>query len=388
MTVVHGRSTRAGQYLPQPGGYRAFIPRNLPPDPPVAIDGELLALLSRADQAIGRLDAAVDILPNPELFVAMYVNKEALLSSQIEGVTQASIADIVEYQASRARLGSRPDIAEVVNHVSAMNLGIAELDRLPLSNRLMRRIHKELLTGVRGEDKQPGEFRTTQTWIGDLGCPLQEAAFVPPPPVDMNQALARLEEYFHEDLNIPVLIKTGLLHSQFETIHPFLDGNGRMGRLLITFYLCQRAILKRPLLYLSSYFQEHQKEYYIRLQSVRDDGNFEGWLKFFLVAVGEVAQQAATTVHEILTMREVHRQLIYEHLAGSINGFQLLDFLFESPVTTVTRMAEQLNVSFPTANSLVAEMEALGLLIEVTGQARNRLFRYEPYMVLLSGPGR
>ncbi len=285
---VANSKDRAGQYIQQPTGYKAFIPSDLPPNPSVGMDPEMWDLLSRADRALGRLDGSTEILPNPDLFVFMYVRKEAVLSSQIEG-TQASLMDVLEFEAQAMDSGKPSDVEEVVNYVGAMNHGLQRLQELPLSLRLIREIHEKLLANVRGGERNPGEFRSRQNWIGPPGCKLSEAFFVPPPPVEMMRALGELEKFLHDESPMPFLIKVGLAHAQFETIHPFLDGNGRVGRLLITFLLCEKGILKRPLLYLSWYFKKNRGEYYDKLQSVRDRGDWESWLKFFLKGVEQVA---------------------------------------------------------------------------------------------------
>jgi len=372
---------RAGTYVRQPRGYRAFIPKRLPPDPPLVIDQELWTVLSAADRALGRLDGATEVLPNPDLFVAMYARREAVLSSQIEG-TQASLVDVLEYEADAARKRLPGDVAEVVNYVAAMNHGLRRLESLPVSLRLIREIHQELLANVRGGQRSPGEFRTNQNWIGPPGCTLNQAAFVPPPPHEMMAALSDLEAFLHTDADLPVLVNVGLVHAQFETIHPFVDGNGRVGRLLITFLLCQRGILRQPLLYLSLYFTRHKLDYYDRLMAIRDQGDWEGWLKFLLRGVAEVANQATDTARSILQLREEHRQLVSEQVRGSANGLRLLDLLYQRPVVTVALIASELAVSNPTANNLVDQFQAAGLLTEVTGRQRNRLFRYDGYLYL------
>ncbi len=383
MVLMRAQSSeRTGHYIRQPNGYRAFAPKPLPFDPPVQMSEELISTLSKADQALGRLDASADILPNPDLFVYMYVRKEAVLSSQIEG-TQASLTDLLEYEASQARRRLQSDVVEVANYVRAMNYGIERLGNLPLSNRLLREIHAELLRGVRGSNKLPGEFRISQVWIGPSESDLSTAVFVPPPALEVERAIGDLESYIYRDAPTPVLIKAGLVHSQFETIHPFLDGNGRMGRLLITFLLCQQGALKRPLLYLSAYFKEHRDEYYNRLQAVRDSGDIEGWLQFFLTAVWRVSDEAAEMARQILAMREQHRLLVQSQVAGSVHGLELLDSLYERPYTTVNRTASLLGVSYPTANNLVNSFANLGLVQEITGQTRDRIFIYSPYLDLL-----
>jgi len=250
---------RAGRYIAQPAGYRAFIPNTLPPQPPITMDEEMWDLLSKADLAVGRLDGSTETLPNPDLFVFMYVRREAVLSSQIEG-TQASLIDVLEFEAQAAERGHPVDVAEVVNYVDAMNYGIERLTKLPVSLRLIREIHAKLLEEVRGAERSPGEFRTSQNWVGPPGSTLASAKYVPPPPHEMRFALNSFEKFLHQEHRVPALIKVGIAHSQFETIHPFLDGNGRIGRLLITFLLYERQILRRPLLYLSHYFKLNRTE--------------------------------------------------------------------------------------------------------------------------------
>src|SRR5262245_20807423 len=247
---------RAGRYVKQIEGYRAFIPAPLPPDPPLVMDTELIRLLSEADRSLGRLDGVTSVLPNPDLFVAMYVRKEAVLSSQIEG-TQSTLEDVLQFEVDATGVELPKDVEEVVNYVRAMNQGLRRLQQLPLSLRLIREIHATLLENARGSHRTPGEFRRTQNWIGPAGCTLETATFVPPPVREMHVALDNLEKFLH-DTSLPLLIQCGLAHAQFETIHPFLDGNGRVGRLLITFMLVQRGVLERPLLYLSQYLKAHR----------------------------------------------------------------------------------------------------------------------------------
>src|SRR5436309_222851 len=321
--VAEASSHRAGRYQPQPGGYQAFIPAALPPDPPLALGPERQALLSRADHALGRLDGAVLTLPNPDLFVFMCVRKEAVLSSQIEG-TQSSLQDLLAAEASILGPERSRDVEEVLNHVKAMNHGLARLAELPVCVRLIREIHGVLLEGVRGGRLARGELRTTQNWIGPAGCSLAEASFVPPPPDAVPDALAELERFLHRDDDVPALIKVGLAHGQFETIHPFLDGNGRIGRLLITFLLMERNLLSRPVLYLSHYFRRHRQAYYDHLQAVRDAGDWEGWLAFFLRGVIDTSGDAAETAHRILVMKEDSRSRITEHLGRAAgNGHRV-----------------------------------------------------------------
>ena len=378
----HHGGERSGRYVAQISGYSAFVPRPLPPDPAISMDGELEELLSLANLALGRLDGSAEILPSSDLFVSMYVLKEAVLSSQIEG-TQASMVDVLEYGVSAANRHTPYDVSEVVNYVRAMNYGLERLDTLPLSNRLLREIHRELLRDVRGAGLSPGEFRRSQNWIGPPGCTLAEAAFVPPAPHDMETAMGQLELYMHDPAPMPPLVKCALLHSQFETIHPFLDGNGRLGRLLITFYLCQQGVLQRPLLYLSAYFKEHREEYYARLQAVRDSGAWEEWVKFFLNGIRHVSVESTDTIREILRMREEHRRMISQHVRGSTQALQLLDVLYQQPVVSVQDVRSRLGVSYPTANNALTGLRELGLLDEITGRTRNRVFAYRPYLRLL-----
>jgi Fic family protein len=370
-------SERAGVYVPQPTGYSAFVPRPLPPEPPISKDDELLALLSEADRELARLDAATEFLPNPDLFVRMYVRKEAVLSSQIEG-TQASMVDLLSHEASPRRTPPRP-VREIRNYVDALNEGLTRLETLPLSSRLVREIHATLLRGVRGALREPGQFRRSQNWIGAEGCTLADAAFVPPPPEQAVAAMADLERFLHDESPMPILIRAGLAHSQFETIHPFLDGNGRMGRLLITFFLCSKGVLRKPTLYLSHYFKQHRQEYYDRLQAVRDEGDFEGWLFFFLRGIRDVAQEGTETTRQIQRLREQHRAMV-AGLRNSTAGLSLLDGLFEQPMTTVGLARQRINRSYPVANDLIRDLEQHGLLREITGGARNRIFVYQPYL--------
>jgi len=374
---------RVGRYIKQLEGYSAFIPQPLPPSPPVRMDAEIMRLLSDADRALGRLDGVATVLPNPDLFVAMYVKQEAVFSSQIEG-TQSTLEDVLEYEAGSGKEHRPKDVAEVVNYVAAMNMGLEKLKQLPLSLRLIREIHRELLQGVRGGERTPGEFRRSQNWIGPANCTLADAAYVPPPPHQMKEGLNNLEKFLHDRSSLPVLIHCALAHAQFETIHPFLDGNGRMGRLLITFLLCERHILNRPLLYLSYYLKAYRAEYYDRLMAIRNRGDWEGWLKFFLRGVYEVSQASTDTARAILHLRETHRQLITEKLSNSINGLRLLDRMFEVPFITIRAAGEYMKVSYVTASSVIQNMEELGILKEITGQKRNKVFRYEPYLKLFS----
>ncbi|MEX2316613.1 MAG: Fic family protein [Pirellulales bacterium] len=375
---------RAGQYLPQLAGYRAFIPAPLPPVPPVDLGGELQVLLSQADRALGRLDGSIKTLPNPDLFVFMYVRKEAVLSSQIEG-TQSSLQDVLDAEAKILAADRPQDAEEVINYVRAMNYGIARLDVFPVSVRLIREIHAKLLENVRGSHLTPGELRTSQNWIGPGGCTLNEATFVPPPPDQIAQHLSDLENFLHTDARLPLLVKIGLAHVQFETIHPFLDGNGRIGRLLISFLLCEQRVLLKPVLYLSHYFKRHRQMYYDRLQAVRDEGAWEAWLAFFLEGIKEVSEQATETARQILSLRENHRRVITNTLGRTAaNGHRVLDHLYEHPTVSVADIEKLTGTTYQAANDLVARLEEEGILSEITGQTRNRRFRYQSYIDLFS----
>ena len=378
----HSGTTRSGHYIRQPSGYKAFMPAPLPPDPPVELDGELHTLLSDADRALGRLDGSIQTLPNPDLFVAMYVRKEAVLSSQIEG-TQSSLQDVLKAEARILSPEAPDDVDEIFNYIHAMRHGLERLTTLPVSVRLIREIHAHLLRGGRGHKLTPGDLRSTQNWIGPQGCTLREATFVPPPPHELPNLLGDLENYLHQNQQLPVLIAIGLAHAQFETIHPFLDGNGRVGRLLITFLLCEKMILSRPVLYLSWYFKAHRQDYYDHLQAVRDQGDWESWLAFFLRGVFVVSQQASETVRRILLLREQHRQAITDLVgASAANGHRTLEQLYEQPIVTVNQVQEWIGTSYPAANNLVNRLVDLGILYEMTGHKRNRRFLYRDYLNL------
>ncbi|MFV0280523.1 MAG: Fic family protein [Rhodoblastus sp.] len=341
-------------------------------------------LLSDADRALGRLEGSIQTLPNPDLFVFMYVRKEAVLSSEIEG-TQASISDLLKAEADVFDAHAPRDVDEVLNYVKAMNHGLDRLVDLPLSVRLIREIHERLLKDVRGHRHQPGELRQSQNWIGPQGSTLMTATFIPPPHHEIDQALSNWERFLHAEDHIPDLIKIGLAHAQFETVHPFLDGNGRVGRLLITFFLCQKGLLQKPVLYLSHWFKQHRAEYYDRLQQVRDTGDWEGWLKFFLSGVGKVAEQATETARQIVSLREAHRSLITDNFgSGAGRATKLLESLYRRPSINVNDARDLLGVSYANANNMIEKFCEHEILFEVTGQARNRMFFYTPYIDLFS----
>ncbi|MBU1226046.1 MAG: Fic family protein [Actinobacteria bacterium] len=374
-------STRAGRYVTQRAGYGAFVPQPLPPDPPVRWDTDLVRLLSEADLAVGRLDGLARSLPNPDLFVAMYVRREAVLSSQIEG-TQSSLDDLLAFEIDAPGMVQPVDVAETINYVKAMNTGLRLSAELPLSGRLIRAIHKELLTGVRGQERHPGQFRTTQNWIGPAGCTIDTATFVPPSPDDLAQAFSELETFLH-DRALPPLAHAGLAHAQFEAIHPFLDGNGRVGRLLITLLLVERGVLTRPLLYLSLFLKQNRSEYYDRLGAIRTNGDWEGWLRFFLIGVVATANDAARVAAAIADLRDEHLRQAATQGFGRY-GVPLLDLLAEQPLITAAYAVDRLKASPTTIGGLLDKATGLGIIEEITGQKRNRVYRYSPLLDLFT----
>jgi Fic family protein len=347
-----------------------------------------IRLLSEADRALAGLDSVTELLPDPDAFVYSYVRREAVLSSQIEG-TQSSLDDLVRREA-----GLDPphvnDAREVSNYVAALNESLAALAEMPVSTRLIRDAHRRLMQGTRGANRRPGELRSHQVHIGAEGSTITEAIFVPPPPEAIADALAALEAYIHradETQHDPPLIRVGLAHAQFETIHPFGDGNGRCGRLLISLLLAEMRLLRRPVLYLSLYFRRNRQAYYERLQATRDHGDFERWIDFFLTGVVETAADARERARRIVVMREDHRALILDRLATSAaNGFRLLDMLFRRPYIQINGASEALDVSFPTAARIIETLADMGVLREITGQRRNRVYVYQPYIDLFSDP--
>jgi Fic family protein len=378
-------STRAGAYLDQPQGYRAFMPAPLPPkNPPFALTADLALLLSEADRALAELKGATRTLPNADLFVAMYVRKEAVLSSQIEG-TQSSLEDVLKAEAEIRAPGGPSDVGEVLNYIAALNHGLRALERLPVSNRLIREIHEILMRRVRGGDRRPGEFRNGQVHIGPTGAGIREATFVPPPPDAIPLAMGQLESFLNNNRDLPPLVRVGLAHVQFETIHPFHDGNGRTGRLLITFLLAAEGLLDKPVLYLSHYLRRRRPAYYGALQATRDEGDFEGWIRFFLLGVAEVARQAAEVAGRIIDLREQHRAIITNaYDRGSKYAFSLHDALFRMPIITAAIAGEWLGITTHAARRHLRRFVELGILVEVTGFGRNRAFEYAPYRALFS----
>jgi Fic family protein len=378
-------SQRAGHYA-QRHGYRAFVPKSLPPDPSLDLTPELASSLERANMQLGRLDGVSQILPNPELFVAMYVRKEAVLSSQIEG-TQASLIDILEFEADSAEADMTPDVGEVVCYVKAVHQGLERVHREPIAWPLLCDLHRTLMSQGRGADRQPGKLRSIQNWIGPQGG-IAYAVFVPPAPEDLPAALSALEEFMNRPSPLPLLIVAGLVHAQFETIHPFLDGNGRLGRLLLALLLSKHGMLSQPLLYLSEYFKLRRSEYYDRLQAVRDEGNWEGWIRFFLDGVARVSGEATVTARQIIALRESHRQVVASMMPrGTAKAQQFLEQLYLHPVLTIRAAQRLTGLSFATAGKLVQQFVDAGILVETTGQRRNRQFRYRDFLALFGTDG-
>ena len=336
--------------------------------------------MSAADRALGRLDGAIHTLPEADLFVLMVLRKEAVLSSRIEG-TQSSLRDVLAAEARLLSPRGAGDAGEVINYVAAMNHGLERLPDLPLSVRLIREMHERLLEGVRGGRSTPGELRRSQNWIGPAGCTPRDAVFVPPPFEEVPRALGDLETFLHRNDDLPPLVRIGLAHAQFETVHPFLDGNGRVGRLLIAFFLCERKILAKPVLYISHFFKRHRSEYYDRLQAVRDAGDWEGWLAFFLRGVAEVGDEAVATARRILDLREAHRAAVTAHCGRAAgNGHRVLEALHRKPVVTVSDIRGIAGLSYPAANNLVARLVSIGILEPFGDRKRNRAFLYRDYI--------
>ena len=361
---------------------RAFIPPPLPPDPPLNLT-RLQRRLERASRALGRLDGLTRVLPDPHLFIYLYLRKEAVLSSQIEG-TQSTLSDLLLFEADDQPGVPLDDVLEVSNYVAALEYGLQRVRTdLPLSLRLLREVHAVLLRRGRGADKTPGEFRTSQNWIA--GTRPGNAEFVPPPPDRLMECLGALESFLHrDDEEIPALVKAGLAHVQFETIHPFLDGNGRVGRLLVTLMLCVEGILEQPLLYLSLYFKRNKKRYYELLQEVRFKGVWEEWLEFFLDGVNETATQAATSAEAALGLVEEHRAAIRRLGRGASTAFQIHQHVQRHPITTIASAARALDLTTPPVAKAIERLSGAGILAEVTGRRRDRVYVYRRYLDLLA----
>ncbi|SFJ52884.1 Fic family protein [Bosea sp. OK403] len=375
---------RLGRFVETPVAgemVRAFVPPPLPPEPSIDVLA-LLERLSLAERALGRLDGITVLLPRQELFLYMYVRKEAVLSSQIEG-TQSTLSDLLRFETEAQAGQPIDDIREVSNYVDAMMHGLERLETLPLSLRLIREMHARLLQSGRGGTKSPGEFRRSQNWIG--GTRPGNALFVPPPPPEMHDCLDALERFMHEEgSRLPALIKAGLLHVQFETIHPFLDGNGRIGRLLVTLYLCVNGVLRKPLLYLSLYLKTHRAEYYRLLQDVRAHGVWEAWLDFFLTGVADTANQAFDAATRIVALFKEDRERITLESDRAGSALRIHDLFQQNPYLTANQLVQQTGLSAPTVNAALADLERLGIVEEVTGRKRGRVFSYRRYLAILS----
>jgi len=363
--------------------FRAYIPVPLPPEPDLVWDQELRHLAEQAAMAVGRLDGISALLPQPDIFLYAYVRKEAVVSSQIEG-TQSSLSDLLLYEQAAAPGVPVDDVQEVSNYVAALNHGLKRLrEGFPLSLRLIQEIHAILMSGVRGGMKSPGEFRRSQNWIG--GSRPGTARFVPPPPDELMNCLGALEKFMHDDpVATPALIKAALVHVQFETIHPFLDGNGRLGRLLITFLLCAEGVLNEPLLYLSLYFKENRSEYYDHLQSVRRTGDWEGWMRFFLRGVKQTADQAVSSTRRLRDLFAADLEKITAVGRAAANIIRIHQQLQLQPVTSVNTIAAKLDMAVNTARSALTQMQTLGIVREITGGKYGRLYAYDAYLTILS----
>jgi Fic family protein len=377
-------STRLGRYSETNVGgetVRAFVPPPLPPTPAIDVL-PLLERLSAAERALGRLDGITMLLPRHELFLYMYVRKEAVLSSQIEG-TQSTLTDLLRFEAAAEAGRSFDDVREVSNYVDALMFGLKRLEELPISLRLIREMHALLMDGNRGGEKNPGEFRRSQNWIG--GTRPGNAMFVPPPVGELPLCLAAFEDFLHEERSaLPPLLKAGLLHVQFETIHPFLDGNGRIGRLLITLYLCAKGSLRAPLLYLSLFLKTNRSEYYRLLQDVRETGAWEAWLAFYLTGIEQTANQAFDAASRIVELFKADRDRISGDSDRAGSALRVHEWLQANPFATSNHIVQKIGLSAPTVNTALADLERLGIVSEITGKRRNRVFSYTNYLEILS----
>jgi len=371
---------RAGKYISQLSGdleYKSFTPELLPFQ--INIDNEMQDMLQKAHLALGRLDGITDIVPDVDFFILMYVRKEATLSSQVEG-TQATFCDLLKAEANIKDSETHKDVDEILNYIDAMNYGLDRLDSLPLSLRLIKEIHALLLKGVRGERKDPGEFRKSQNWVG--GATIKLAKYIPPPAHDLMRLLDNFEKFIYNGGPTPPLIKIGLMHSQFENIHPFLDGNGRVGRILIPFYLCQQKILKRPLLYLSEFFKQHREDYYDALHYVHEKDDIEGWVKFFLEGVMVTADKAVETARKIMKLREEDTKKVAALGRSAGKGVVLLNYLYKNPIIRIKNAERAVDIKNPNAIALISKFVKAGVLKEITKRRRNKIFLYKRYVDL------
>ena len=374
-------NNRAGYYKQNLSGemaYKSFVPNPLPPVPPIELSEDIVGLLVKANSQLAVLESIAARIPNVELFISMYVRKEALMSSQIEG-TQATLEDILDPMLDT---NTNRNIADVVNYIKATEFAITRLQTLPLCNRLIKETHAVLMKGVRGQEKNPGEFRYSQNWIGGQGSTLKNARYLPPSPDDMQNAMSDLEKYINTD-DLDALIQAALIHYQFETIHPFLDGNGRVGRLLITLFLMDKGILTTPALYISYFLKKNRVEYYDRMTEVRTKGNYEQWIIFFLQAIMESVGDSTSTIDELITLHDTNTSVISKLGRASKNTMLVFDYLESNPIIDIGKTAEALSITFNTASSAVRRLVDAGILVQTGGGGRNRTFAYEAYLDIL-----
>ena len=357
--------------------YKSFRPSPLPPQ--LNIDEDMLSLLTGATKALATLDTLATHIPNMNLFVSMYVRKEALLSSQIEG-THATLEDVLDPLIEK---NANQNVADVVNYIKATEFALDRMNSLPLCNRLLKETHAVLMQGVRGQEKNPGEFRISQNWIGAQGSSIKNARYIPPNPQDMIEAMSDLEKYMNENDNIDVLIKAALIHYQFETIHPFLDGNGRIGRLLITLFLLDKQALHYPALYISYYLKLNRIEYYDRMSEVRAKDNYEQWVKFFLLAIKESAEEAVDTVHKLSALHDKNVEIIERMGRQAKTARQIFDYLEQNPIIDIGKTAHELSVSFNTASTYINRLVECGILMQTNNSERKRVYSYEDYLTIL-----
>lgn len=373
---------RAGEYKTNLSGdlqYKSFLPKSLPPNPPIDYDKDIIRILSKANRSLGILEGISSQVPDVDLFVSMYVRKEALLSSQIEG-TQATLDDILDPDIEE---NTNRHVADVVNYIKASQYGKKRLDDLPISSRLLKEIHEVLMCDVRGSEKNPGEFRRSQNWIGPVGSTLKDAKYVPPNTEDMIEAISDLEKFLNEEDDIDPLIKIGLAHYQFETIHPFLDGNGRIGRLLITLFLIERKVLRHETLYISYFLKRNRIEYYDRLMEVKSNGNYEQWIKFFLLAVYESSEDAIKTIRELEELHDVSFKAI-ENIGRAFKTVsKVLEYLERNPIIDIRKTSGELEISYNAVSNAVNHLVELGILRQTDSVKRNRVFLYEKYLEIL-----
>jgi Fic family protein len=376
---------RAGKFVTQLNGYKAFIPNPLPPDPPLRYDEKLQLLLSEADRALARLEGVATILSNRDLFVAIFAKKEALLSSQIEGI-QASLEGILLLEAGITPRENKAETRKVLKYIKAMNFGIQQIreNNFTFSLSFIKEIHKFLIKRVRGSFSIPGEFRISQNWIGPPGTSIKRAIFIPPPKYLLNELMSDLEKFIHAKDKIPPLVKIALIHAQFETIHPFLEGNGRIGRLLITLYLFWRGILTRPLLYLSLYLKKNKDKYNDLLMRIRFKGDWERWLKFFLQGVIEASEEALSSAKEIIELKEDLIERMLTKKIGGIFAIKLMDILFEKPLISIPDIANNLRANLQTAINLVDKFQDFRILREITGKQRFRKYLFVDYIDIIA----